>query len=308
MRDASLVADLECSGCGRPLVRDGCFKCTRCDRLVHATLGEKRIYCPDCSAPRVLLARNDEALCPESKKSCPNRRDSKGTPMKLVMKGETQMKQETVVAEENPPAGGSKTQELRDWLSKKSDLNSEAWFLLDGALMKADDPECRFNYALDAYKMRYGGLTPDERSAKIAEDREKLKEVQKRLELLRSARELDVDIDAMERLGLKVDIVYRPESLLPVCIDASFYAAVPTRIRLIRICIILPQRRIDIHFGGGEVSVSGLHIYSDVTRFSLNERTRVISFCSNPLDSGKAWKVEVQFDASGRVGFYQSPS
>ena len=214
MQDASLVADLKCSGCGRPLVKDGCLKCTRCDALVVATLGENRIYCLNCSSPRVLLARNDEAMCPESKSRCENRRENKGTPMKLAVSEEKEVTQETVVA--------SKTQELRDWLYGEIRAAIKDYLILAAAnfplytsgeiilssiesvvsIELINDMKIAPESFLREGGVRYSGLTSDEREAKMAEDLKKLEGLEKRLELLRSARELDVDVDALEKNGI----------------------------------------------------------------------------------------------------------
>lgn len=109
----------------------------------------------------------------------------------------TEEAQGAVVAEEKKT---SKTQELRDWLDEeigrvKIDLDTLG-------LALSGPPRGRF--LLDeshagGFVGRYANLTSDEREVKIAEDRKKLEKLQKRLELLRSARELDIDIDAMER-------------------------------------------------------------------------------------------------------------
>lgn len=44
----AIAADLDCSGCGRPLIKDGQLKCLWCKpkRLVPATLGQKAIVLP----------------------------------------------------------------------------------------------------------------------------------------------------------------------------------------------------------------------------------------------------------------------
>lgn len=194
MRNASFVADLKCTGCGRTLVGDGCLKCTRCDALVPATLGKKRIYCPNCSSPRVLLARHDEAMCPESKSRCQNRRDNKGTPMKLTSSEEAQMIQQAVVAEEKKH---SKTQELRDWL--------------DGEIKRVKDDVAELDNAFNtsigrSVGGRYYNLLSDERETKMAEDRGELEELRERLELLRSATELDIDIEAVEKTGIVIEV------------------------------------------------------------------------------------------------------
>lgn len=91
----------------------------------------------------------------------------------------------------------SKTQELRDWLDaeiKRADLDC---LVLSNSLKFPDGPS-----------VRYKDLISNEREVKIAQDRKTLGELKKRLELLRSARELDVNIDAMESAipWLKIEV------------------------------------------------------------------------------------------------------
>lgn len=221
MRDASLVAGLKCSGCERTLVEDGYLKCTRCDALVEATLGKKRIFCPSCSNPRVMLARHDEALCPESKKRCSNRREDKGTPMKLTTK-EQEMTQDNVAGK-----APSKTKELRDWLDAEIKRESKDYLLLFAALSERKlyglssglswdevgnlvglkiwtiicssiDPRNRIK-TMQQGEIRYSGQISKQKEKAMQEDRMELERLKKRLELLRSARELDADVDAMEK-------------------------------------------------------------------------------------------------------------
>lgn len=285
MRNASFVSDLKCSGCSRKLVKDGFLKCTRCDALVPATLGGKRIFCPNCSSPRVLLARYDEALCPESKNRCQNRRENKGTPMKLATKEEADMEKDVTAKEEelvslgnqsedvldkirlleeeitilgNLPLGfgrygdlegeerqkllrqrrdklrqavelreqlqlkylaltkPSKTQELRDRLDAGIQRNQTSEAILQDAL-KAQFP---------TMIPRYLGLTHDELDAMKENDHKKIEEIRQRLNLLRSARELDVDIDALEEMGLTIET---PNSLYDpyICFPYPFQILMP---------------------------------------------------------------------------------
>lgn len=75
MLSASVVSLLDCRKCGQPLIIDGKLKCLRCKQEVPATLGQKKIFCPYCRKPKMLLAKYGQALCP--RKGC----RGVGTPM-----------------------------------------------------------------------------------------------------------------------------------------------------------------------------------------------------------------------------------
>lgn len=104
------------------------------------------------------------------------------------------MMQDTAAAETQAP---SKTQELRDWLDKEIKKTKSDIKLLSTAIF---EQEC-VDKGVRGFSARYSHLTSDEREAKMAEDRKKLEGLKKRLEPLRSARELDVDVDAIERVS-----------------------------------------------------------------------------------------------------------
>jgi len=80
----AIAADLLCSGCRRPLVKDGKLKCTKCPCKceVDATPGQEELTCPHCKGPQGkprVLAVSDRALCPDRR--CPNHQEGIGTPM-----------------------------------------------------------------------------------------------------------------------------------------------------------------------------------------------------------------------------------
>jgi len=75
MLSASVISPLDCRKCGQPLIIDGKLKCLRCKQEVPATLGQKKIFCPYCQKPKMLLAKHGQALCP--RKGC----RGVGTPM-----------------------------------------------------------------------------------------------------------------------------------------------------------------------------------------------------------------------------------
>jgi len=84
MPSASVAADCRCWKCEGLLVADGEFKCPRCATKVSATLGQKEIFCQQCS-PWMLLAKNDKALCTRS--NCKSNDKRTQTPM--ITKRET---------------------------------------------------------------------------------------------------------------------------------------------------------------------------------------------------------------------------
>jgi len=210
--ESSVTApDLECSGCGNPIIINGQFKCLRCRprRLVPATLGKQSIVCPRHRPPVVLMRYGPRdlyrAYCQKS--GCPNRIMKIGTPIHMPASAhegfgeamEDQMTHSTSsgqtlenVSRKAPPAGGSKTQELRDWLDVEIERVGDDIGILENGISRARD------FPKRELSGRYETLTSDERKSKLSEDQEKLEQLKKRLELLRSARELDVDVDAME--------------------------------------------------------------------------------------------------------------
>lgn len=198
MQDAPIIAsNLSCQHCGWPLVKNGELKCKRSGHTVQATLGRGKIFCPYCRKPKVLLVdAKNQAICPQCSKRT------------LITLKEQKMTQQTVAETSGvQEQKKSKTQELRDWLdgeieSCKNDMN-----IIGLALC---DPKGSYVSAISGvhdnfvWLGRYMCMTSDERDARMKEDRTKLEELQKRLELLRSARELDVDIDGLEKAGVEV--------------------------------------------------------------------------------------------------------
>ncbi len=65
------IPDLNCMHCGWPLIKEGKLKCTRSKHTVLATPGKKRMLCPHCWNPRVLLAKDSHAVCPKCGKLTP---------------------------------------------------------------------------------------------------------------------------------------------------------------------------------------------------------------------------------------------
>jgi|GEM_PF-4751587 len=68
MPSASVVRELDCINCGKPLVKDGKVKCPRCKQEIElpASLPEGKWFCPECPAhggkPHV-LAINSQMKC-----------------------------------------------------------------------------------------------------------------------------------------------------------------------------------------------------------------------------------------------------
>lgn len=296
MRDASLAADLECSGCGRKLVEDGHFKCVRCKVLVEATLGQKRIYCPNCSSPRVLLARNDEALCPESRSRCPNRKAGKGTPMATNSKQEQEMAQTTTDQEASSPVGKSKTQELRNWLHMEIECADDDIATLQNALAIPKGA----TGAGGGYG-RYTNLTSEERETKMKEDRQKLEQIKQRLELFKSAQELDVDVDALEQAG--IELRRREAHILSFLIEGTLNFVSLNSVGLMSFVLICDTRTLNIFITSpsADVSVRSHHYLKDITSFSVFSQkhegcdTHSIE-CRHSVDeNGNGWLFKVRW-------------
>lgn len=96
----------------------------------------------------------------------------------------------------------SKTQELRDWLDAEIKRRSRDAQFLREALNKVKEIDGFGRLPWEA--SRYANLTFEELDLKMAEDRKKLEEIEKRLEIMHPARELDVDIDSLEEAGVQI--------------------------------------------------------------------------------------------------------
>lgn len=210
--ETAIVTDLKCFGCGNPIIKDGQFKCLRCrpKRNVPATLDKRDIVCPR-HRQTVVLMRYDRASgqyrahCQKS--GCPSHDGKTGT---LIPQTEEIMTQGTVEQKENPPASVSKTKELRDWLDGEIKRHNADINVLEGALRdaKASFVGSHFTPA------RYAGLTSDEREAKVGKDeRVNLPLLKRNLESLKSARKLDVDIDALEKAGFEISVDMNPQRM-----------------------------------------------------------------------------------------------
>lgn len=92
----------------------------------------------------------------------------------------------------------SRTQELRDWLDNEIKRTAETIKILYGSVSSLGDSQI---------SPRYKTLTPDERDSQVEKDKKTLESSNKLVELLKSARSLDVDIDALEKMGFRVDII-----------------------------------------------------------------------------------------------------
>lgn len=185
--EVGAATELNCQFCGWPLIKDGELMCNRSSTKGHrhtvkATLGEKRIFCPFCRKPKVTLAKNDRAICPKCEKG-----KKEGTPM-------------TIGQEVH-----SKTKELQDWLDREISKIENNISILQSAI-KAFETH-GFGAAVFGKAMRYVDLTYDELEAKVVQDRKKLEEYKRQIELLESAREFNIDVEKMERaMGVVVEI------------------------------------------------------------------------------------------------------
>lgn len=210
---------------------------------------------------------------------------------------------EKKTAEKSPPTGGSKTQELRDWLDAKINDTKKDIRGLGFALGQLSQ-FWTMSYLTVGWA-RYGALTSDELEAKVAEDRKKLEELKERLKLLCSARELDVDIDGIEEcLGTEVSVDYhKPFNKIYFPVSLSFVVdkEVCTRVHYFP----LAQREIRINQHVGDVYVDN-HDCCEIVGCELTDGLQLAS----PYAKTRCLQIELTcgflriFD-SGRVSFSQ---
>lgn len=284
------LSDVKCSDCGNPIIKDGQFKCLRCGphRLVQATLDKQDIVCSRHRSAVVLMrySQRDGYRVYCQKSGCHNHDAKIGTPILTGEEGMTQGAegQETVVA--------SKTQGLRDWISAEIDTTQSDVLVLDNALR---------DKIKGITSVRYEGLTSDEREAKMKEDRQKLEQIKRRLELFKSAQELDVDVDALEQAG--IELRRREAHILSFLIEGTLNFVSLNSVGLMSFVLICDTRTLNIFITSpsADVSVRSHHYLKDITSFSVFSQkhescdTHSIE-CRHSVDeNGNGWLFKVRW-------------
>lgn len=97
----------------------------------------------------------------------------------------------------------SKTQELRELLYREIQRLERDENLLEESLVHLENA-----VGQGPHLGRYWGLTSNERAEKVFKDREELQRIKDKLRFLRPARELNIDVDLMERAipGLLIEV------------------------------------------------------------------------------------------------------
>lgn len=281
--EKSVVApNVKCSGCGNPIIKDKQFKCLRCrpHRLVPATLDKQDIVCSRHRSAVVFMrySQRDGYRVHCQKSGCRNHGDKVGTPVLIGEEGMTQ----ATAGEETQTV--SKTQELRDWLANEIRTAESDILVLDTAL---------HNKTKGVTSVRYDELTSDECEKKMREDRQKLKGLKQRLEFLKSARDLDVDVDEIEKAGLEVKVVHNSRS---VYIDARF-EDVNMLERSFNFTLRLDSRRLAFQAGIGSNNFSSTHLIQGVKNMDTvkDSYAVTISWTYSDDEDDKLHKFNVHF-------------
>ena len=168
------------------------------------------------------------------------------------------MTQKAVATQEIQEQAKSKTQELRDWLDQNIRRAERDCEVLTNSLKYSEEG---FDYV---HRCRYGGLTSDEREVKVAQDREKLKGLRERLELLYSARELGVDIDAIENLGVVVSRVHSHQAIFE-----GVFGIGPEDNRGLKFRFDMGYRTLQVKVWARKDMVESEHYREGITSFSI---------------------------------------